>query len=69
VTAGIVGMLVIVVMAAWIAKLLGRSWIAVGLVLLLGAMLAQSPGVLGDMTGGTADFTQHIPANVARIFS
>lgn len=63
----LVTMLVIVILLAYIAKLLGRGWIAVTLVLLLGAMLAQSPGVLGDVVGGGADFVQKIPAGIARI--
>lgn len=65
--AGVVTMLVIIVLLAYIARLLGKGWLAVGLVLLLGAMLARSPGVLGDIVGGTASFTQQIPSTLARI--
>ena len=62
--AGVITMLVIVILLAIIAKLLGRSWLAVGLVILIGAMLAQTPGVLGDLVGGTAHFTTSVPARI-----
>lgn len=65
----VVAMIAVIGLLAYIAKLLGRSILTVALLLLLGAMLTRSPGILGNWTGELAGWVIRLPASISALLS
>lgn len=63
------GILVIAVVAllAWIAQLKHKRVVAVLLVVLVGILVGNAPGNVGDWSQGAADFLYGLPKTVSRV--
>lgn len=59
--------IIIVALLAYIAQILGRRKLAVVLVMLIGALLINTPGTPGEYARIVAKFTLNIPSKIASV--